>query len=33
MLIGHFAFEEPLGPMHLGAAALICAGVVLLAVA
>ena len=33
MLIGHFAFGEPLGPLHLGAAALICAGVVLLAVA
>ena len=33
MLIGHFAFGEPLGPMHLGAMALICAGVVMLAAA
>ncbi len=30
-LIGHFAFAEPLGVMHLGALALICAGVVMLA--
>jgi small multidrug resistance pump len=32
-LIGHFAFAEPLGPMHLGALTLICAGVVMLALA
>lgn len=32
-LIGHFAFAEPLGGMHLGALALICAGVVMLAFA
>src|ERR1700719_1517240 len=30
-IIGHFAFAEPLGGMHLGALALICAGVVMLA--
>lgn len=33
MMIGHFVYAEPLGPMHMGAAALICAGVVLLALA
>ncbi len=33
MLIGHYAFGEPIGPMHLGAMVLICAGVVLLAAA
>jgi multidrug transporter EmrE-like cation transporter len=32
-LIGHFAFAEPLGAMHLGALALICAGVAMLAFA
>ena len=32
-LIGHFAFAEPLGAMHLGALALISAGVVMLAFA
>jgi multidrug transporter EmrE-like cation transporter len=32
-LIGHYAFGEALGPMQLGALALIFAGVVLLAVA
>jgi small multidrug resistance pump len=32
-LIGHFGFAEPLGAMHLGALALICAGVVMLALA
>ena len=32
-LIGHYAFAEPLGRMHLGALALICAGVVMLAFA
>jgi small multidrug resistance pump len=32
-LIGHYAFAEPLGIMHLGAIALICCGVVLLAFA
>ena len=32
-MIGHFAFAEPLGPMHLGALALICTGVVMLALA
>jgi small multidrug resistance pump len=32
-MIGHFAFAEPLGAMHLGALALICAGVVMLALA
>jgi multidrug transporter EmrE-like cation transporter len=32
-LIGHYAFAEPLGIAHIGAIALICAGVVLLAVA
>jgi small multidrug resistance pump len=32
-LIGHFAFAEPLGGMHLSALALICAGVVMLAFA
>lgn len=30
-LIGHYGFDEPLGAMHLGALALICAGVVMLA--
>lgn len=33
LLIGHYAFGEPIGPMHLGAMVLICAGVVLLALA
>ena len=33
MLIGHFVFAEPIGVMHLGAMALISAGVVLLAFA
>ncbi|HEY4042228.1 MAG TPA: multidrug transporter [Rhodopila sp.] len=32
-LIGHFGFAEPLGAIHLGALALICAGVVMLALA
>ena len=32
-LIGHYAFAEPLGAMRLSALALICAGVVMLAVA
>jgi multidrug transporter EmrE-like cation transporter len=32
-LIGHYAFAEPLGFMHIGAIALICGGVVLLAFA
>jgi small multidrug resistance pump len=32
-LIGHYAFAEPLGMMHLGAIALICGGVMLLAFA
>jgi small multidrug resistance pump len=32
-LIGHYAFAEPLGFMHLGAIAMICCGVVLLAFA
>jgi small multidrug resistance pump len=32
-LIGHYAFGEALGVMHLGAIALICGGVVLLAFA
>jgi small multidrug resistance pump len=32
-MIGHFAFAEPLGAMHLSALALICAGVVMLALA
>jgi multidrug transporter EmrE-like cation transporter len=32
-LIGHYAFAEPLGAMHLGAIALICSGVLLLAFA
>jgi len=32
-LIGHYGFAEPLGVMHLGALALICAGVVMLAFA
>ncbi len=31
--IGHFAFAEPIGAMHIGALALISAGVVLLAMA
>jgi small multidrug resistance pump len=30
-IIGHFAFAEPLGMMHVGALALICTGVVMLA--
>ena len=33
LAIGHYAFGEPIGPMHFGAMALICAGVVLLAMA
>ncbi len=32
-LIGHYLFAEPLGPARLGAIALICLGVVLLAAA
>ena len=32
-LIGHYAFAEPLGLQHAAALALICAGVVLLALA
>jgi multidrug transporter EmrE-like cation transporter len=32
-LIGHFAFAEPLGAMHIAALALISAGVVVLALA
>ena len=32
-LIGHYGFAEPLGAQHLGALALICAGVVMLALA
>jgi multidrug transporter EmrE-like cation transporter len=32
-LIGHFGFAEPLGMMHLSALAMICAGVVMLALA
>ena len=32
-LIGHYVFQEPLGPMHIGAIALISAGVVVLALA
>lgn len=32
-LIGHFAFAEPLSAPHLGAIGLICAGVLLLALA
>jgi multidrug transporter EmrE-like cation transporter len=32
-VIGHFGFAEPLGAMHLGALALICAGVLMLALA
>lgn len=32
-LIGHFAFAEPLGAMHIAALALICAGVAMLAFA
>ena len=32
-LIGHFAFAEPLGAMHIAALALISAGVVMLAMA
>ncbi len=31
LLIGHFAFGEPVGAMHIGAMVLICAGVVMLA--
>jgi multidrug transporter EmrE-like cation transporter len=33
LLIGHFWFGEAVGPMHIGAIVLICAGVVLLALA
>jgi multidrug transporter EmrE-like cation transporter len=32
-LIGHYAFNEPLGVMHVGAIALICGGVLMLAMA
>jgi len=32
-LIGHYAFAEPMGGMQIGAIALICCGVVLLALA
>jgi small multidrug resistance pump len=32
-MIGHFAFAEPMGAMHLAALGLICAGVVMLALA
>jgi small multidrug resistance pump len=32
-LIGHYGFGEPLNPMQLGALALICGGVVMLALA
>jgi small multidrug resistance pump len=32
-LIGHYGFEEPLGGVQMGAIGLICAGVVLLALA
>lgn len=32
-LIGHYAFGEALGPMHVAAIALICGGVVILAFA
>jgi multidrug transporter EmrE-like cation transporter len=32
-LIGHYGFAEPLGGMHVGALGLICAGVVMLALA
>jgi multidrug transporter EmrE-like cation transporter len=32
-LIGHYGFAEPLGVMHLAALGLICAGVVMLALA
>ena len=32
-LIGHYGFAEPMGPMHIGAIAMICAGVVVLALA
>lgn len=32
-LIGHFAFQEPMGTTHIAAIALICAGVVALAFA
>jgi small multidrug resistance pump len=32
-MIGHFAFAEPLGMQHVAALALICTGVVLLALA
>jgi small multidrug resistance pump len=32
-LIGHYAFAEPMGAVQLGAIALICGGVVLLAMA
>jgi small multidrug resistance pump len=33
LLIGHFHFNEPIGATHIAAIGLICAGVVLLAVA
>lgn len=33
VLIGHFAFHEQLGPLRIGAIAVICVGVVLLAAA
>ncbi|WP_428484014.1 DMT family transporter [Rhodopila sp.] len=32
-LIGHYGFAEPLGSVHIGALGLICAGVVVLALA
>ena len=32
-LIGHYGFAEPMGPMQVGAIAMICAGVVVLALA
>lgn len=32
-LIGHYGFAEPMGAMHVGAIAMICAGVVVLALA
>ena len=33
LLIGHFLFGEPIGPMHIAAMVLICAGVIVLAMA
>ncbi len=32
-LIGHYGFAEPMGAMHVGAIAMICAGVMVLALA